>query len=403
MKGKWFFLACLLCVCASVQGRQPYSATVFVDAESASVSAPNIVDLSRDLKGPEIQALIPVYTPTSPAAIDINLRGIDALGSFAANSTTFVVFVQQTGQVVSFTGSTRDESLALFKDYVKEAGTHHNLLKAYARYSPVDPIAGNPNSLMAQMGQADYALGRLSPLSGCSSCWDAQPLVHQFQAGLWAERAFPGGYETTMVTLPLRYSYSPDLRWALIIDAPLTYNRNDGSSSVFGSLGIGLRLPILDFWSLTPIIRLGSGGSLDLCTAGNFAAAGATSEVHIKLSDYVLSMTNYASYYTSTNLWLTGINFNYHLHNWVYKNGVSITSCCGYEVLNRPLNLSVSFVDSCFTGDRLFINHYDEIGISLITTGVNPCLEYDCLSVGFTYKFGGHGFNAYAFNCTYQF
>lgn len=393
----------LLCTFASMEARQPYHATVTVGTDSAMVSDPNLVDLSRSLKGSSIQQLIPLYTPTSAVAIDINLRGIAAIAGFATNSTTLVVVIPQTGVVETFTGATRDQSIALFKNYVQDAGTRHNLLRAYAKYSPIDPIAGNPNSLMAQMAQADYLLGHLSPLTGCDCCWSAQPIVHQFQVGLNSARAFSDGYDTTTVGLPLRYSYSPKLSWAFIIDAPLIYIRNGGASSINGSLGLGLRYPITHNWSLTPIVRLGSGGSLDLCASGNFFSAGLTSVYNYKIRDYVLSMTNNAGYITSTNLWLTGINFNYHLQNYILKNGLSLTSCEGFCLCNRPVNVSVSFVDSYFTTDRLFIRHYDEIGVSLITSCLNPRIDYDCLTVGFAYQFGQKSYRGYSLNLAYQF
>lgn len=400
---KFIIILILLCHVGTIQARQPYQATVTVSAASATVSAPNLVDLQRELKTTTIQSLIPFYTPVSPASIDINIRGIFALTSFAANSTTLVVQIPQAGTMQTFTGATRDDSFTLFKDFVRDGGNHHHLLRAYARYSPIDPIAGNPNSLMAQMAQADYLLGRLSPLSGCNCGWSAQPIVHQYQTGMSVGRAFSHGFDTTTVTMPLRYSYSPDLNWALILDAPLTYNRNGGASSLFGSLGFALRLPITHNWSLKPILRVGSGGTLDLCTAGTFATAGVTSEYNYKIGNFVLSMTNYAGYFTSTNFWLTGVNFNYHLHNYIFKNGLSLTSCKGFRVCGRPVNLSVSFVDSYFAREHLFIKHYDEVGISLITNYLIPRLDYDCLSLGFSYQFGEKNYRGYYFNLTYQF
>jgi len=403
IKTKLMILFLFLFQGVSLQARQPYHATVIVDGISATVSAPNLVDLKRDLRSGSLEALIPVYTPTSPAAIDINLRGIDILGSFAANSTTFVIDIPQTGTTTSFTGSTRAESLALFKDFIQDGGNKHNLLKAYAKFSPIDPIAGNPNSLMAQMAQADYLMGLLSPLSGCDCSWSAQPILHQFQTGANTTRAFSKGFETTAVTTPLRYSYSPDRHWALIIDAPFTYFRNGGASSVFGSLGFGLRLPITNEWSLTSIIRAGSGGSVDLCTAGTFISTGLTSVYEYKLCDYVLALTNYAGYITSTNLWLTGINFNYHLHNYIFKNGLSITSCGGLTICDRPVNVSLSFVDSYFAKDRLFIRHYDEFTATLITNYVLPWLDYDCFTIGFSYQFGEKHYKGYCVNMAYQF
>lgn len=395
-------IICLFPFCC-LQSRQPYRATILVDDEQATVTAPNLVDLRRDLRTSAIEKLIPIYTPELPASLDINLRGILASGSFAANSTTFVVQFPQLGVTNTFTGGTREESLTLFKDFVRDAGTHGNLLKAYARFSPIDPIAGNPNSLMAQMGQADYLVGHLSPLSGCSCGWSSQPIVNQIQVGLHAGRSFAGGFDATLLTLPLRYSYSPDLDHAFILDAPLTYLRNGGASSLVGSIGIAYRLPILNSWSLTPIVRLGAGGSLDLCTSGSFISGGVTSVFNYKIRNYVFSLTDYVGYISSTNLWLTGINFNYHLHNVILKNGISLTSCELLSICGREVNFSSFFTDSYFARKRLYIRHYDEVGVSLIINHLNPCFKEDCLSIGFSYQFGQHKWKGYFLNFTYQF
>jgi hypothetical protein len=388
---------------ADLHGREPYHATVFVESESAKVSAPNLVDLNRDLKTTSLESLIPIYTPTSPVSLDINLRGLLAFTSFAENSTTLVVNIPHAGITTSFNGGTRDQSLALFKAFLKEGPFVSKLLKGYARYSPIDPIAGNPNSLMGQMAQADYLIAKLSPLSGCDSCWSAQPIIHQFQAGAYANRAFSHGFDTTSVTLPLRYSYSPNYRWALVIDAPFTYNRNGGASSVFGSLGIGVAVPITHDWSLTPMIRGGAGGSLDLACAGSFVSAGFVSLYNYKLWEQVLSLTNYIGYFSSTNLWLTGINFNYHLHNTIFKNGLSLTSCKELTVCDRALHFKISIEDTYFAGDHLFIRHFDELSIALITNYVNPYIHYDCLSVAIAYQFGEKGYRGYSLNLDYQF
>ena len=383
--------------------RQPYHAQATVDNESATVSASNLVDLTNDLKTTTLEQLIPIYTPTSAVSIGYNLRGLKALASFAANSTTLVVTIPNEGITQSFTAATRDQSLVLFKEYVKEGKNLSKILKGYTRYSPIDPIAGNPNSLMARMAEADYLTGDLSPLAGCASCWRAQPIVHQFQAGACIGRTFTHGYDTTAVTLPLRYSWSPDLKWALILDAPLTYNRNGGASSLLGSLGMGLQIPVTDGWSLTPIVRWGAGGSLDLCTAGSFISAGLTSTYRYPIGNFSLCMTNYASYITSVNFWMTGENFNYHLHNGSIKNGLSLTSCKAFTVCSRPINFKISVVDTYFAGDRLFMRHYDEVALSLITSYLNPCLCYDCLSVALAYQWGYKNYKGYFLNMTYQF
>lgn len=397
------FLLFLISHGCFLQARQPYLADVTVDAVTEDVSAPNLVDLNRKLKTTSLEKLIPLYTPTSAVSIEINLRGLDALTSFAANSTTLVVDIPNAGITTSFTGSTRDESLTLFKAFIKESRSVPRLLKAYARYSPIDPIAGNPSSLMAQMGQADYLLGRLTPLAGCTICYSAQPVLHQFQIGAGFTRALTGGYETSLASLPLRYSYSPDGDWAFILDAPLTYMGNGKSSSLYGSIGFGVRVPMMLCWSLTPVLRVGSGGSLDLCTAGNFASAGLTSVYDWTLSDYLVSLTNYAGYITSANFWMTGVNFNYRLKNGIFKNGLAFSSCDGFTLCRRTINFRIAFEDSYFSGRGLYISHFDQIELALFTTSINPYLDYDCLETSFSFQWGEKNYKAYSLNVTYQF
>ena len=387
----------------NLDAREPYHTTITVGTQKETVSAPNLVDLKRELSTISIQKDFPTYTPDTPVELKYNIRGIKALASFAANSSTLVVSIPQAGTTQTFSGATRDESLTLFKNFIQEGGRHHKLLKAYARYSPIDPIAGNPNSLQNQMAQADYLIGRLSPLAGCDSCWTAQPIVNLYQGGLDVGRAFSKEFDTTAVSFPIRYSFSPHLNCAFILDVPLTYLRNGGASSLVGSLGIGFRVPLLAHWSLTPLVRFGFGGTLDLCTSGCFFSTGVTSCLDYKIDNFVLSMTNYAGYFTSTNLWLSGINFNYHLHNYIFKNGLSIATCKGLVLCNRSYNVRFSFEDSYFAKDRLFINHYDEVSVAIMTDHVIPYFIYDCLSLGFSYQFGQKQYRGYVGHLTYQF
>jgi hypothetical protein len=391
----------LLFTTTFLEAHKPYQATIAVPPISSHVSATNMVNLKRNIQT-AFDELEPFYTPTSAVALNIDLRGIQNIAAFAANSTNLIVIIPQANIVETFDGGTRDASLSLYKDYIRDAA-HGHLLKAYARYSPIDPLAGNPTSLMSQMGQSDYLLGHLSPLSGCDCSWESQPIRHQFQAGTDVERAFVSGFDTTLVTAPLRYSYSPNRKWALILDAPLTFISNGGAYSVYGSLGTGIRVPVTSFWSLTPILRFGFGGSLDLCTSGAFFSAGLTSVLNYKFRHVVVSMTNYAAYLTSTNLWLSGINFNYHLQNYVFKNGLSVTTCDALQLFERPVNFNAFFIDSYYAREHLYIRHFDEFGLSMIINNVNPCLDYDCATFGFSYQFGEHHFRGYKFNLDYQF
>lgn len=403
---KIFFLTCMIVFSLThVHSREPYSAKITVDTSTAKEDATNILDLTQDLKSKNIKKLIPIYTPTSATSINLNLRGIKATATFPANSTTLVFTVPQLGITKTFTGNTRDQSVILFKDYLKDTvhEKHKGFLKAHARLTTIDPIAGNPNSLQAQMAQADFMIGRLSPFSGCSDCWEAQPVTHLFNGEFDFTRVFSHRFDSAAYDTLFRYSYSPERTWALILDAPVSLIYVGGAYAAAGSVGVGFRFPITHSWSLTPTLRFGSGGSVDLDTAGTFIAPGLTSVYNLRLFNFVLSLMNSVGYYASTNLWLGGINFNYRLHNTIFKNGLFLTSCQGMVFCGREINVSTWWIDSYFAGDKLFIRHYDEIGISFLTTHVLPCIDYDCLSLGTAYQFGNHGFHGYTINLAYQF
>lgn len=397
------YIVVALAFVVTLTAHEPYHAKVTVDVESATVSAPNLVDLTRNLKASSLELLIPFYTPVTPVSIGINLRGILAQTSFAANSTTLVVDIPQANFTQSFTGATRDDSLELFREAMRNGGRNQKLLKAYRRYSPIDPVAGNPNSLLALSGQADYNLGKLFPEAGCSCSANVQPTVHLFQLNLDISRSFTKGYDTTAVALPFRYSYSPTDRWAFIIDAPMTYLRNGGASSIAGSIGAGLQWQVTDHWFLTPVVRLGSSGSFDLCTAGNFASAGLVSRFDLPFSQFVLSLTDYVGYNASTNFWLTGINFDYHFQTFQFKNGLSLTSCEGFCLWDREVKYSVFVIDTAFSKSHLYMNHYDEVGASLFATNINRCLDYDSLSLALSYLFGEKSYKGFRLNIGYQF
>jgi hypothetical protein len=393
----------LFCQASVAEAKETYQATVTVGATSAHAEGTSILNMISDLRQTELETLLPVYTPTSPTDFVYNLRGLFAISSFAANSTTLTFTLPQVGVTETFTGSTRDESLELLQEFLRDNGRNAKVLKAYAKYTPIDPMAGNPNSLMYRMAQADYLYGRLSPLSGCDCAWSSQPSVHLFQAGTDIGRAFSHEFDTTFINLPLRYSYSPCNDWSFILDVPLTLLDNGGSYSAFASLGMGLKLPLSSDWSLTPTIRLGAGGSLDLAAAAAFASTGVTSAYSMHFSSYDLTMTNYVGYFASLPFHLGGINFDYHLYNFSYKNGLTLTSCDGYEFCGKPINYSIFFTDTDFEGSSLYISHFEEVGINLIATHLNPCLDYDCLSVGFSYQFGHKNYKGYYLNMTYQF
>ena len=159
----------------------------------------------------------PAYTPTSQANVTLNVRGLPVTASYAANSTTLNFTVNSLGIVETFTGATRADSNQQFVDFIKIEGNSilSRLLQGFVSNTPIDPVAGNPNSIMAKMSQDDYRLG---------SGMNAGGEYNLMGTGLMAGYSEAGGFQTAFASVPLNYIHTlpntskpPTL---LILDVP---------------------------------------------------------------------------------------------------------------------------------------------------------------------------------------
>lgn len=398
------FLFFFLAFTPLANAKEPYHASIRVQQCKASTSAPNLVDLTNQLKAAALNQLLPIYTPVSATLLQFNLRGIFADAAFAENSPTLTVYYPQINKKELFQGATRDESLKLFKDSIRDGGEGKALLKAYPIYSPIDPIAGNPLSLQASMLRADYLLAELSACSSrCRENVECSGNIKPFMGGAGFARGFSKGFDATIAKLPLRYVCQFKQNSSFIFDLPLAYQNNGGASSMQGSFGLGFQRPLTDRWSVTAVSRAGCGGSLDLCTGGTLVSFSLVSEYAFSISKYELAMINCIGYSTSINFWLTGINFSYNLHNIVSRNGIRLSSCEEFSLLGCPFNFSLGFADNYFAKDRLYIKHFDELSCSFTVDDLRVGDLKGCLSVCFSYQFGQRSYQGYLFDLNYFF
>ncbi|MDX1451391.1 MAG: hypothetical protein R3183_02455 [Oleiphilaceae bacterium] len=118
-------------------------------------------DAFDQLTTARLQAALPSYTdPASTATMQLDFRGLDMNFSFqTSGSTELTMSIPALGINESFTGSSRDDSKDLLVEYFKGAGlaSIERIQKELVRVSPVDPIAGNPNSLMSSQMANDFA------------------------------------------------------------------------------------------------------------------------------------------------------------------------------------------------------------------------------------------------------
>jgi len=297
------------------------------------------------------------------------------------------------------------------------------LLTALARFSPIDPLAGNPDSLFSRSMRADFQQGfthKVSQIWGCNTTAfnstfgepievasaagaadifaDAQARAAQLQAqneigygvlySTTTAESSGGDYATTGIAVPLSYTvkFDSDPRRKLRFDLPLGYTDTEGAASY--SLGIGLAYthPLSDVWTLTPAIGAGATGSDDLGSAGGVASYSLTSAYTWRLGGFALSMGNAIGKYDALPVKIGDVEAEADISNTVFTNGLLLTG--PNSLIARNLVMEYSITDTRIGGDEVYLDSYDEIGVALgyINTTMGVVDSYS--KVGLSYLVG---------------
>jgi hypothetical protein len=200
-----------------------------------------------------LSILFPSYQPgISAVQAQVNLRGANATLSYDASSTVLKLSIPILGINVQFQGGTRDESKQLFHDWLRGIATAGKilatedartvaantaldaLLHGIVQYSPVDPVAGNPNSLQSQMIMADYDRATTGPrvkVAGVPSDSSTPGSLFRLDANYGG--SYQGhAYQVDIVQLAFGGVINfPDRHWALILDWPMMATFTEGSES----------------------------------------------------------------------------------------------------------------------------------------------------------------------------
>lgn len=389
-----FAAAALLASPASA--RKLFTSVITVNgSEVQSVGVDSLRDVPDLYGDATLQTLFSSYTPNSSVAAVLDFRGLPATLSYPANSTT--LFFDIPGVLsVQFDGSTREEAQQFLEDWLQgdfvsalaPRASLEDLLGALVRYSPVDPVAGNPNSLQTRMFDADYRLGSEGPFLSGVRLPDAPDL---FSTGPELATTDAGPFQVQRAELPL--SYRANFRRAphvsLLLDLPLALTSTEGQLSGLGSFGAGLQIRPFSWWSLTPLGRIGAVGSDSVGALAVLYSGSLTSRMTVPLGPLELGVSNLVGYsHTYDGIEVGDLKLKYKLENATIRNGGSLSGPLGPEVLGAPLGFEVFGSDQRFFGDDLFLDAQDEVGGALVLFGDVAGFRYQALRLGVAYVFG---------------
>lgn len=364
-----------------------------VDGQSTVTYSWDSIETAIDALGDDqLKALLPGYTGVEAVNLSLNLRGEMAYLAFpSATSTTLVFSLPSLGITQSFTGGTRAESQQLWEDYMKNnTALLEGLMRQLVKTSPIDPIAGNPNSLMTRAVQQDYEVMLRNVAASGTGGGASQ---NRLGSGLTYSSMTSAGVKSRSVTLPLSYARTfGDPNHEFSIHMPVTLTKV-GSAKVYETnLSSYYRHPLTPSWVLGGQLGLRATGSQDL---GSLAVLGGSSAMSSYTwgESWQLTMGNLVGRNQTLTVKSGGDAYNPRIGNNVYRNGFLLSTPGAGDALGVLTNWEFFWVDTRFAGTELYNRWQEEVGMTYGTRRLANAREAD-LRGGFTYVKAekAHGF-----------
>lgn len=310
------------------------------------------------------------------AVADITFRGVPLQLTYSTNAAgkeVVTLFSDSKGGIdiplKTFSG---DDPLEELKTYIttvnnddREILTEIN--KAAVANTGFDPVAGNPNSLMATMVGTIHGLTNTS-ITGTNQ----QDIDNQWDLGIRYGSQTVAGNEITSIHLPLAYTFKLD--WfpghRLQFRMPISHTEINSETNNYSlQLGFGWTIPLIDGLETTPAIDYGIAGSGELMTAGILRALSLTTRFDFSLLGQNFTLTNSLAKIDSVRFEYedededTGITdvyvIDYDLSNKAMTNGVA-----WHVALPWKLATQVYLRDTRFYGDTLYSEQNNELGVN---------------------------------------
>jgi hypothetical protein len=331
----------------------------------------------------------PGYDLSQAVGARVDIRGLTARINFDALSNELRFQVPGADIDVTFDSTSRDGALRDLEEWLEgEFGSSSapnsaatRFMQALVAESPVDPVAGNPNSLQSRMFDADFRMGTTGAVQSYGEGGILPSLASVKLGGGYANA---GGFDQTTIDVPIGFRFGLGEMFAVAVDLPLAATSTQGAWTLLGSGALGLAVSPVRYWTLTPAIRVGGVGSVDLGGLAAMYSGTLTSHVRIPWGPFAFGIGNMGGVArTIDDIEISGYSLTYDLQNWNLRNGVYAEMAFGSELLGTGLAARLLVNDARFFGDELWLDSYQEIGAALAGG-----LPFGGFQVGLSYLVG---------------
>ena len=381
-------------------GQDLYAGTVDIDgAETITIQSDDILDFIDTFKTESLQALDDSFRRNSDVIGTLNIRGMGAVLVRRRSSTDVSFTIPEAGVALRFQGETRNQSIEQLVEFLKGVGTQleaefstpsADVLKALIKASPVDPVAGNPNSLQSRLFDRAFGVN--------SGAWVAHRQGEGDNSGWFTMSGNRGdfraaGYDVNGIEIGTQFGV-PAAAGRVWLVGEVFYGRTKTESVPAdmggGRVGIAWK-PTMRF-SLTPSVSFGFVGSRSLGSMNDSVSVALSSLWTVYDDGIRVTWANQVGEFNTTDLIaLSDTNLRYDLKNYNLRTGMIISDGRGSQdpTSTRRFGWDVHADTQWYLGDPLYVEHSTTIGMNLLYR----VAKFTELKFGIETVFGGayHG------------
>ena len=343
-------------------------------------------------------------------SIELNYRGIDLTANFSANDDEVVFIIPSLNKTWSYEGTSRQGSWTQLTDaLVQESDLVNDLLGLMVLYTPNDPVAGNPSSLMDNFVRLDFSAVLLDLPLGFPKRGGTANVVEPEQTpnadggmgeesssvsagsleftesdeefgeesssvgereniigiGLGYSSYDQGGSKVNTTTIPFSYSWNfeGESKPSLTLRLPISQIDVDGNAGIAAGFGLNYRQLVSPNWQLSPNLNYGVTASEALGSGGALASYSILSIYDWTASWGAIRIGNQAGQYRSMPLSVGGTTFDAGIESTVLRNGIIFQFPTGF--IRDGATFDPYLLDTRYYGTELYIMQYYEMGFTL--------------------------------------
>jgi hypothetical protein len=334
-------LLCVLCVDVIARAGDLFQVTAAGGNTSISSGSSSLLGLVENLSNNTNQ-----FEPLANKSFNATLTYAGIKNAFTfqqsfTNSGSRVINFQVPSVGVNQTFTSANGSLdSQLRDYLKKDGlaalTEFQANVGQNSFAGI--IDGNPmatTALLADAGYQEFALHEAPvDLNGFRSTEDGGG---HFLTRFWISS---GAISTAGVSgAYVDFTFASELHFndvfALSFTTPLRYEALHSADIFMGGEIVGLPINLIPArggwltWTLTPAVQGGLGGSQDFVSGGLMYGGQIDSSLSANFAGFTFTLADGISYDHGADIGIAGYDFNTHVNQWIFKNGLQASKSFG--------------------------------------------------------------------------